>query len=294
MLFVSATTAQEINPQEIRIQEGWTLSAGPPPRGRSSLPVDPLEHAWIRGELKLPDRSLDESPSAEGIKPWKKAAADEQGGFTGRDVMSGWLATYVDVDADGVWLLDAQGHGAVKVNGTPRTGDVYSNGSVELPVWLKKGTNHLLFQSGRGRIAAKLKPATKSVFLSARDTTLPTVLKDEHDVLWGAMLVVNASQSPQQNLTIVTSFNGKDAVETSVPFLAPLSVRKVPFRFDPRNGTPDKPDGDQLSVAVKLISRGDQEKVLDESMLGLQLRNSNQTHRRTFISEIEGSVQYYG
>ena len=293
-LLGSAASAQEKDPQEIRILEGWTLSAGPPPRGRSSLPVDPLEHAWIRGELKLPDRSLEESPSAEGIKPWKKATADEQGGFTGRDIMSGWLATYVDVDADGVWLLDAQGHGAVKVNGTPRTGDVYSNGSVELPILLKKGTNHLLFQSGRGRIAAKLKPATKSLFLSTRDTTLPTVLKDEPDVLWGAMLVVNASQSPQWNLAIVTSCNGKDPVETSVPFLAPLSVRKVPFRFDPRNGTPDKPDSDQLNVLVKLVSSGEKEKVIDESTVALQLRNSNQTHRRTFVSEIEGSVQYYG
>lgn len=290
----SATTAQESKSQEIQIREGWTVSAGPPPRGRSSLPMDPLEHAWIRGDLKLPDRTLEESPSAEGLKPWRKATADEQGGFTGREIMSGWLATFVDADADGVWLLDAQGHGAVKVNGVPRTGDVYSNGSVELPIHLKKGTNHLLFQSGRGRIAAKLRPASKPLSLSLRDSTFPSVLKDEPEVLWGAMLVVNASLSPKQNVSIITTCNGKDPVETAVPFLAPLSVRKVPFRFDPRNAVLSKPEADPLNLEIKIVAQGDEKSPIDEAVVPLELRERNQTHRRTFISEIEGSVQYYG
>ncbi|MFM7741868.1 MAG: hypothetical protein ACKO9H_20940, partial [Planctomycetota bacterium] len=158
-----------------------------------SLPKDPLEAAWLKGDLQLPVADQAESPSATGLPPWKKIEADENGGFTGRELASGWLVSYVDVPEEGVWLLSAQGNGSIRINGVPRVGDIYSNGMVELPVLLKAGKNTLIFAGARGRIAARLKPVTKPLALSLRDTTFPHVIHGENEPLWGALLVVNST-----------------------------------------------------------------------------------------------------
>ncbi|MCE2809265.1 MAG: hypothetical protein LW850_02570, partial [Planctomycetaceae bacterium] len=193
-IYSQEKVSQETQASEMKLTEAWVVSSGQgTPRGRSSLPTDPIELAIIQDRLQMPDPKADSSPSAEGLPPWKKFAADEQGGFAGRELFGGTLAVRVDVPTQGIWLLDAQGHGSVRIDGAQRVGDVYSNGSVEIPVELQAGENWLLLSSGRGRIAAKLKKPDKSVYLSLRDTTFPTVLRDQPGPWTGSLLVVNAS-----------------------------------------------------------------------------------------------------
>ena len=289
---------QENTANEIKLKEGWVLSQGMRPRGRVSLPTDPIEWAWLNNNLTLPDRTAVESPTGPDLPAWKRIQADENGGFAGRELASGWLATFVDAPVAGVWLLDAQGHGSVTVNGTPRTGDIYSNGSVELPVLLQAGTNTLIFSGSRGRVVARLRRLEKNVFLSLRDTTFPHIIRGETEELWGACLLVNATNEPQSGMVVKASGAGFTPIENAVPFLPPLSIRKIAFRLRPdpaaaRNAW----QAEKISVDLEVVSfANDYSKrmVADRATVDWGVRNSTQTHRRTFRSALDGSVQYYG
>lgn len=293
------TIRQAEDSNEIQFTQGWILSSGQGmPRGRSSLPTDPIELALIQGRLQMPDPTKESSESAEGLNDWKKFDADAQGGFAGRELFGGLLALEVTVPETGIWLLDAQGHGSVRVAGTQRVGDVYSNGSVEIPIVLQTGRNWLLFSSGRGRIAAKLKPVSKDVYLSLRDTTFPTVLMDQPGMLLGALLVVNATDQPLEGFVVKASAAGCQEVSIDAPVIPPLSFRKVPVRLVTKPDTFEGLDASELSVKIELersIREGNRpNEKYDSVEVKWPVRTSQQMHRRTFVSQIDGSVQYYG
>lgn len=289
----TAGRGQETPPAGLAPTEGWVLPRGERSRARPSFPVDRLEWAWLQGKLALPDPAADESPSAEGLSPWKKVQADADGKFDGRALAGGWLASYVDAPAAGVWLLDAQGHGSVRVNGVARVGDVYGNGRVELPVALQAGRNSLVFTSGRGAVSARLRPAVKPVAFSLRDSTFPHVLRGETEPLWGAILVVNAREETRTGLKITANGPGFAPTETEVPDLLPLSVRKVAFRIDPAASSGEAWAGDTVDIVLSLGEAGGAA-TADTTTVKWPVRRPDQTHLRTFRSDIEGAVQYYG
>jgi poly(3-hydroxybutyrate) depolymerase len=284
---------------EIKLTEGWVLPRGERPRGRASLPVDPLEWAYAQGSLAWPDRSADESPSADGLPAWKKVTADEQGRFDGRTIAGGWLLMTVEAPSEQVWLLEAQGHGSVRINGAPRVGDVYANGRVEIPVLLRQGEYTLIFTSGRGAVTARLRQPEKPVFFSPRDPTFPHIIRGEHEALWGGFLVVNATASPQSGLKLKASGPGFKPTVTDVPPLPPLSLRKVAFRLDPEVTTAAEAwAGENVSIALELFeavpAAAGTAGPADVATVSWQVRHPSDTHVRTFRSQIEGSVQYYG
>lgn len=296
--------AQDGSEATIKIREGFIASParGAGVRGRPSIPKDSLESAWLNGELAMPDPSSDESPSAPGIGNWRRIKADEQGGFSDRGLAAGWLVTYVDVPSDGVWLLDARGHGNVRVNGIARVGDVYSNGMTEIPVSLKAGRNTLLFSGSRGRITAELKPANKKVFLSERDRTYPHLLRGVKGDFWGSLLLVNATTVKQTGYKLQVKGEGCETTHIDIPTLLPLSTRKVAFYVRPKTTDPVFADKSVTSVGIKLeiVSHdqptGDLDIAIRVDTLETKwdLRDETQTHRRTFVSQIDGSVQYFG
>ncbi|MEQ1902557.1 MAG: prolyl oligopeptidase family serine peptidase [Pirellulaceae bacterium] len=304
--------------EEIKLQEGWVLSQGMPPRGRISLRTDAIEWAWLNKKLSLPDRAAAESPSGPDLPAWKRVVADANGGFAGRELANGWLATFADVPEAGVWLLDTQGSGMVMINGSLRMGDIYSNGSVELPVLLQAGSNTLIFAGSRGRVAARLRRPEKNIFFSLRDTTFPHILRGETEELWGSCLLVNATSESQSGLMVKASGAGFTAVETSMPFLPPLSTRKIAFRLVP-DGTAAANvwEAEKIAINLELLSLANdvsqkasdpgkgregqtpfgidpKQTIIDRAAVDCGVRNPTQTHRRTFRSELDGSVQYYG
>lgn len=299
----SGAHSQDASNETIKIREGFVAvpARGTGGRGRPSIPKDAMESAWLRGELSLPKSDTDESPSAEGIGNWKRIKADEQGGFSDRGLAAGWFVTYVEVPKDGVWLLDARGHGNVRVNGTSRVGDVYSNGMTEVPVALHAGRNTLIFSGSRGRFSAELKPATKNLFLSERDRTYPHILRGVDTEFWGALLLVNATNEVQSGHTLRITGDGIETTQTSIPTLLPLSTRKISFAIKPDLNSPlfrDKANssiGLTLDVLKPKSDIGTETDVVTDSLVTKwELRDPTQTHRRTFVSQIDGSVQYFG
>lgn len=233
-------------------------------RGNARTPVriDPVESDLLGGTLDT--------------SKWTDVSANKDGEFGGSQFNSGYAYFEVESKTEKTMFLQAKGHSMVYVNGEPRVGDVYSFGYVSLPVQLKKGTNTFLFSVARGSFSGKLVDATKPVSFNPGDQTTPDLVKGERDKVWVAFIIRNASVNDLDNLSIEA--NG---VTTKVPRVMGTSVRKVGFQVRPTA------DG---KYVVNLKQDG---KIVDSLPLTLRVRDKHESHKRTFVSQVDGSVQYY-
>ncbi len=281
-----ADDPQPVASTEINIREGLAIAATGM-RGRVSLPVDLLESAFVRGEWKAPSEGDEVTLQGDAKRTWTRVQAGEDSSFSGREI-SGALVANVHVDDEKVWMLDAQGNSLTRVNGELRMGDVYANGSLEAPVLLKQGANEIAFFGARGRIKARLYKPSKSISLSLRDTTFPTPVRGEEEKLWGALIIVNASQDTVRGLELESSGEWLENTTTQVASLLPLSTTKIPFQVSLKSGFP----AGELKVQLNLKSSGSTDPI-DSMSFGWNSVEPSDLQRRTFQSEIDGSVQYY-
>ena len=252
------------------IREGVALS-GAVRGGRIPFERDPVQAALARGTFSEP---------MAGEGGWTTIKAGDDGVFNG--LRGAYVWTTVEVPEAGVYLLNARGNSVAYVNGVPRPGDVYSYGYLPLPVNLKKGRNALLFYAGRGTLAASLTKAEKLAQLNPADTTLPDFLVGEKKVLLGALPVLNNTEKALTGLTLAATTEGGRTVISKLPAIPPMTARKVAFSLTPGTGT-------KLSVVLR-DAKGT---ALDETVLSVRTRKPGETHRKTFVSEIDGSVQYW-
>jgi pimeloyl-ACP methyl ester carboxylesterase len=254
---------------------------------RGPLHIDALEAEIVAGRWKAP-RAREVVRWVGGERTWEAAHASKEGAIDHDALRGGYLYWKVAAERPEVMLLEASGHLAVYVNGEPRAGDPYQNGIVRLPVQLRSGDNDLLFHCGRGHLNARLVPPTRAVFLDTRDVTLPDLLSDLPPEP-AALLVVNASTKPIDGLMFAASCDGETIHRSVVPTLAPLSVRKAMFSVSRPPGT-----GENVTCTITLESKADgKPRKLDTAKVTLRRRGRDQSHRRTFTSSIDGSVQYF-
>lgn len=237
--------------------------------GRVLLKADPVEAGLVRGT------------GVNGLA-WTDAKAGEDGWFSGRAFGGGYARVLLKSAQERTILLEAQGASHVYINGEPRAGDVYSYGYLSLPVRLKAGENELIFRCQRGRLRVAFVESPKLVSLDTRDSTLPDRVKGRSDYSLGAIVVRNATNTALRDLRIETGPKSEHALSLRVPLVPAMSARKVPIPIGP------SPSEDLL---VRLIQKG---KEIDRTTIKIRARGPLETRRVTFVSEIDGSVQYYG
>jgi dienelactone hydrolase len=279
---VFACSALAASAQEIVIRSG--LVVGPLARGsRYALHRDPMEQQVVLGKWAAP-KAGDSIPGVEGqAGKWRAVEADKDGWFSG--TAGGYLYAAVQADAPKVMMLEAAGHGMVYVNGVPRAGDPYEYGYVHLPVALRAGSNDLLFLGGRGRIRARLVPPQASAFLDGADPTLPDLIRGQRASTIGAVTAVNSTEQPVSGLAVEARGPGLRTIRTPIPVLPPLTTRKVAFRIEGA-ATAEAKD---CPVTLRLVGA----RTSPPLAITLRVREPGQTYKRTFVSSIDGSVQYY-
>jgi poly(3-hydroxybutyrate) depolymerase len=281
--------------------------------GRIPLHLDALESEIVTGRWRAPrvgDRlALPGGP----LQTWAQATA-RNGAVAHPALLGGYLYWPVRVSAPRIMLLEASGPALAYVNGEPRVGDIYGHGYVRLPVRLRAGVNDLLFHCGRGGVQARLTtPATPAV-LDTRDLTLPDLVHGEKGPVWAAAVVLNASDRPLRASLdaaspgappLTTPFlsrrerkrrRRKDQpaavppLRTDLPTIPPLSIRKVAFQV----AAPVGMIADSVPLELRLeVKEGKHYRTLDSARITLRRRSPNQSHKRTFRSGIDGSIQYY-
>jgi len=261
--------------------------------GRRAVHTDAIEAAIVTGQWSPPSPG-DSVTLPGGTTPtWQPASADGDGWFqqpTQAGLRGGYLYLPVDLPARRVMLLEARGHGRAYVNGVPRTGDPYGNGLARLPVQLEPGVNHLLLRCGRRPVQARLVPPGSPLLLDTRDATLPDLRVGERLDAWGAVVLINAAADQAGGFVLEVSGDDLETTRSPVPALPPLSIRKVGFRLvAPAPAT----SGDKTVTLRVLRPRDGDPEQLATAAVQLHARRPEGSYKTTFLSRIDGSVQYY-
>jgi len=305
---IGATSAQTTITDETKsvvLKKGLAIG-GIGQYGRSPVYQDAIAEQIITGSWSEP-KAGDTIESAEGTqRTWQVIEADENGWFTGRRTRGGYIYVRVDSDARRIMLLHMKGNSMAYVNGVPRVGSRYQSKDksaswepdfsyVQLPVLLKKGRNDLLFQRtwrSRGKVKATLSRPGSNILLNTTDVTLPDLLVGRSIDAFGAVVVVNATNRVQRNLKLKVTWPGRRPTTVDVPMIQPLSVRKVPFPIK-HKGIRASESGHQIIELTLLRKNRRKEVPLDRQEVRLNVRAPSEIHKRTFVSRIDGSVQYY-
>ncbi len=290
VLFVFDLIGQE----KIVISEGLVINTNPPGR-RSLSQVDPIESMIVKGTWVEPEENgivkLDTSEAK-----WTNVKANEEGWFRGRELRGSYIYFQYQSDKEKIMILEGHNYYNVYVNQEPRIGNVYGNkDSYEswepnydisyLPVKMNKGLNEFLFQVSYGGMKAVLHEAESEAFLNINDNTLPDIFRNKDYSDFGGIIVGNTQNETLKNAKIKVI--NKDGIETitEVPSIIPISIRKVRFDFNGKAG-----NGNKEKLKVQLILN---DKIIDEKEIELNCVDKLDAYKQTFISDIDGSVQYY-
>lgn len=308
-IFAAGLTGAAARAEEPIVLREALVIPGVTAGGRTPMPVDHIAHALSSGALGSAAAPWRVGALSEGdtltlpdgaTRTWTAVVADDAGVLTpdrlGPAARGGYALFRVNSDRQGVRVLEAAGHALVFVNGEPRVGDPYGHGYVRVPVLLKEGENTLLFRmAGRGAFRARLVEPTGLVEVNAADMTKPDVIRppasaapieglapagNEREVHLG-LTMLNTSPA-----WVTLSGPGLD-----VPvLLPPTGVVKVPWS---RRLSLDM-SGERVTIEVALNAETDDGTTAQlRTPVSLPVRDVWDRHTRTFISAVDGSVQYY-
>lgn len=256
--------------------------------GRSLIVTDPIEASIVRGTWKRPAEGDAVSDADGRTATWKPLAANDDGVFNDRALSGGYAHVVVRSPVRRIVMLHARGHRHVIVNGERRGGDVYNLGITTLPIELVEGENELLFRGGRGRMRIELRKPEADLFWLDTDTTRPDLVRDQRGPSFIAAPLVNATNEQLLGIEGQSRWMGERAVGVAVNpnhTVPPLGVQKIPIRANP------VAEADQVEVEVHIGARIAEGRA-DHTVM-LPVREPHAKHSRTFISDIDGSVQYY-
>lgn len=255
----------------------------------SSFPKEPVfERFLMNPYLKVVENEVFDIDFSGNELKWKAISTDETNTFNNEDLNSSYVYLTYKSNVEKTVLFEASGHTMFIVNGLPHEGDHYDFGWNLIPLKLKKGTNVFVLKVGRfPRIRARLIEPEKPVQFTTRDLTMPDILVEETKDYKGAIRVINASNTWVKNYTIVSELFGitKESKIISVP---PMSVLKVPFSIA---SVSNETNLGTAELMVKL--KNNQKQVVSNKTIQLEVKSKYQHHKKTFISSIDGSVQYY-
>lgn len=180
--------------------------------------------------------------------------------------------------------------GAFYLNGLGYPADIYGTGWLKIPVVLDSGKNRvLLVIQGYGdqRVKFRLEPVPAPALIE-RDFTVPDLVADQPLQSWLGVPVVNTLAERITGLEVnVQSLSGEEYGRARISEVTALGVRKVPVAVGlPALGY----DSAGVRLLLRLTQQGQE---LCQETLRLKIRKPEQARRVTFISELDGSCQYY-
>jgi hypothetical protein len=222
----------------------------------------------------------------QSSKSWRQINANSNHIFESRGFgVGGYLYLTYNASVSKNVLLHIKGNSSVYVNGVLHAGDPYSSGWLYIPISLKKGENEFYIRKYFQTTASIIFPV-KPISIFTDDATLPNiVLNLQNGILQGSVVIVNSSSKNLSQLELKSVVAGK-SMQTNIPSIPALSSRKITFSFD-ASGIKQTGNYDcQLTLL-------DHQKTIDENKVLLVSVDSTAHYSTTFISHIDGSLQYY-
>jgi len=186
-------------------------------------------------------------------------------------------------------LVRAERTGSFDLNGRPYPGDPYAHGYMLTPVVVRKGINRILVKlSGYGdhRFKFEILPPP-SALITLEDYTAPDLIEDGAEDLWLGIPILNTTTEWIHDAWLEIGDDARvmrQAITTGS--IAPLCVKKVPVRI---RAIACEDSSRECSVPIRVIHDGSEY----ANTLTLRVRSAGESIKRTFISSIDSSCQYY-
>ncbi|QIL38578.1 prolyl oligopeptidase family serine peptidase [Pedobacter sp. HDW13] len=298
-LFVAANTFAQ---DTLKFEKALTVASGSR-YGREAVYTDLLAWKMANQQLQAPVENGEFSTGKNGEKVlWKAIKADANGRFSAFSRRSFQTASNpflnpggVDRGSDYIYLtytsgtaqtviLNVIGGNSIFFNGIPHMGDPYASGYMNIPVQLKKGVNELYVRGAS--VLPMIIVNAKKLLIHTDDITSPSiVLNEKNGVLKGALTISNSSLKDYNDLRFKTILNGKQR-EVAIARIPKLSMRKVVFEVDASAVV--KPGN--YNIELQLLQGNTQ---VDQKMIVIEALAGSSTHKQTFVSNIDGSLQYF-
>jgi hypothetical protein len=309
---VSEASEDDDTPGEMDGIQGdaWEAEAGdlgPPEVAQASEP-QPLPVAeWITAMVADPDQdpvgdALEtgtfEPPAGPGVDAhgvtWSVIA-------TGKDGEIGWPGFSLYYGVARIQAPEPTGLLArsdlvyrIFVNGVPQPGDVYGTGRHRTPARALAGENVVVVQTwrmGGGQPRVKLFSTGDELAFNLEDVTGPDLVAGEAADQYLGVPVANLTGQPVRDVT--ARVLGSDVLvptETTCPSLPPAAVTKIAFRLAPKTKWP----GPGQQVTARLHVESPSLQWAYERDVALATVAGDAPYRRTFLSAMDGSAQYFG
>jgi len=260
--------------------------------GRSAVLSDWAAWQLATGAFREPREGDAIGPDDRNrTQTWTRVEAGADGWMANRALSGGYLFAVVNADRPRTMILDASGYYVVRVNGEPRGGEKYGMDWVRHPVRLVKGRNTFLFQGERGRIRARLFDPPAPVFFTESDATLPDLVAGENGPSWAGIRLVNASDAAIDAIEIHYKSFDRDLTATIDAIVPAMMTRKIPIPLSisaPHFGGPVPFEmRGRARAGTKMID-------LPPFKIDFKAVDPGAHYAQTFVSEMDGSVQYYG
>jgi poly(3-hydroxybutyrate) depolymerase len=293
--FASAQSNDTIN-----ISEALSITM-PRIMSETIFTTNPVETDLVDGTWKAP-KAGDKITVPDGTERfWTSITADEKGWI--RDTIFGikYIYATVEMKNSGVMILQLMGNDMVYVNGSPRIGNPYGTSDsynpwendwnfVTLPVELHKGKNELLFRASRGRIKARLyQPSAPAMFIK-KDFTTPDFLVGEKADTWAGVTVINATNARMDNLQLRVKIGEGKWSNQEIPVLQPTALRKIGVKLMADAFLQKGETAVYLELVENTAGKQD---IIDRVTIPIRIVEKTENQKATFISDIDGSVQYY-
>ncbi len=282
---------EEINEGEVLhlFKKGWALQIQYFGIDSSTFPKDPVfEKALTNPEYDITSNTLFGIDGLGNQQRWEPIEVDSTNSFSGRGLRSAYVYLAYRSNTEKIALFEGSGHSLVSINGLPHEGDHYDFGWTMIPIKLKKGVNIFVLKVGRfSRVRARLLEAYSPIQFTKRDLTLPDLLLEENKLYTGAVRIINATDDWLEDHSVNVLLGSVEA-QTEIRPIAPFSVQKVPFSIPAvaLDSTVKSVDLD-----IKLVNKKGNS--VDATTIPLNLKSKYKHHKKTFVSAVDGSVQYY-
>jgi pimeloyl-ACP methyl ester carboxylesterase len=273
----------------IRFREGLAV-ARCQQYGRQALFTDQLAARMFSADYQRPKKGAVLFTDDQGREvSWQPIEADSSGKFSGRAASMGYIYLTWKSSRERGGIINISGDMMFYWNGESHPGDPYQHGYLNIPVRIRKGLNEMYIRTSwmmRQGMPVTLVLPKEDVLLMTDDPTLPHIVPGRDNTsLLGALVLINTSSKPLRGLTIRSLVGGRELSEP-VPDILPYASRKIPFRFD---GSTVTGKGEH-PCELTLLSKG---KEITHTTLPVESMEAGVPYKCTFISDIDGSVQYY-
>lgn len=261
-LLLLASAAPAADEPDVVVRR-WLVLAPVDATARRTLRADAVFAKYLLDRASQPPKEGNEVTGTLG-KPAKWAAAEaatsakkDEDGFLDAEKLA-WAYASVESAADRVAIAKLEGAAVLYVNGAGFTGDVYGLGDAGVPVALRKGANDVYVAGPRGGFRLTLRTPRKTSFGGAE---------------------------------VAVEFDGNRSV---LPDDADGQATRPPFSFRMLNATtePYLTNMDR-TVTVPLGVGSMRAGIVDGPQPFGRKAKPGEPYRRTFMSNIDGSVQSY-